>query len=106
MDLGIVGLWFLAVPSLTHLINKDLVTDWLRQWAYRRNDGAGSTLTYFLECPWCVSLWVALGTAWYPLLLTGWSWWLYPLLVLAVRYWTGVLESTLDTGDGPDIEIE
>lgn len=100
MDWGIVGLWFLTVPSLTHLVNKDVATDRLRQWAYNRSNGAESMLTYFLECPWCVSFWVAAATAPAVIEMADWTWGLYPFLVLAARYITGRLEG------GPPDQIE
>jgi hypothetical protein len=95
-------LWGLGVASVTRLIVSDAIMDWLHEWAYnrqtphQREQGDGTKLTYFLECPWCVSLWIAFATAWYPLLLTGWSWWLYPVLALAARYVVGLLATNLE----------
>lgn len=108
LDAVLTLLYFLALARLTRLIVADGATDWLREWSYNRdrrlNGGQDSKLTYFLECPWCVSLWLGLGSAWYLLLLTGWSWWWYPAVAFAASYVTGVFAANLE-GSGDDIEV-
>lgn len=84
--------YVLAVMRVTRLINFDTVLDWLRVWIGNRAAAArdaaieaesnGQTIIAeghtkrltrwngvfaFLQCPWCVGFWVAVGTAWLPL---------------------------------------
>jgi hypothetical protein len=105
MDLVIAGLWVLALARVTRLVVSDRLTDFLRIWAYRRSRGAETMLTYFVQCPWCVSMWLGLGSSWAVFLLTGWDWWLYPLLSLAGSYAVGVLAENLEPDDDAEIEI-
>ncbi len=98
------GLWALALARLTRLIVADRLTDFLRVWAYRRSKGAETYLTYFLQCPWCVSMWLGFGTAWV-------IWWhpapvLYILAALAASYLVGLMASNLEPDDDIEVEIE
>jgi hypothetical protein len=84
----------LAIMRVTRLINADTILDKLRlaiaqkmrqhhdladkiegdtaldenaSQYYRQRERRWSTLMYFVQCPWCVSMWLALATAWIPL---------------------------------------
>lgn len=50
----------LAVARVTRLITEDRVLVGLRQWVVRRW-GEDSTQSYFVHCPWCVSIYVGLA---------------------------------------------
>lgn len=88
----IAPVYVLAVMRLTRLINSDTVLDWLRMIPANKSHAARikagkarssgqretavvfdkaaerwSTVLYFLECPWCIGMWLCLGTAWIPL---------------------------------------
>lgn len=80
MSLGYVILalivYTLAVMRVVRLINADTILDGLRIAVERRaRDDARSerererwsTVTYFIGCPWCVSMWVAAATVWIPM---------------------------------------
>lgn len=93
MDLGYATLvlivYTLAVMRLTRLINGDKITDRLRLYPAGklraaqlvRAEALGhgqlqraadaerqierwDKVLYFIECPWCVGMWLAFGTAW------------------------------------------
>lgn len=102
-DALILLLWALALMRLTRLINADELTDPLRLWIMRRT-GPESKWSYFVQCPWCVSMWLGFATAAFPVWLTGVSWWWLPLLALAGSHLTGLL-AQLDDSDA-DIVIE
>lgn len=50
----------LATARLTRLITHDAILD--RPRALVQKHG-GDTLTYFVQCPWCVSTWAGAGVA-------------------------------------------
>lgn len=102
MDILVIILFVLAVSRLTRLVNKDYITDPLRLYVMRRFGGPNSVPAYFLSCPWCVSMWVALMVAPLVILATSLSFWLFPVLALAASQITG----WLDKFDPEDIEIE
>lgn len=94
-------LWVLALMRVTRLINADEITDPIRL-AIMRRTGPESKWSYFVQCPWCVSMWLGVPTA---ALMVWWmdaSWWWVPLLGLAGSHLTG-LAAQLDSSD---IEIE
>lgn len=101
LSILLLALYALAIMRLTRLINADEITDPIRMWAANKY-GPESTLYYFLTCPWCVSIWLALGTAWIPLLLVDLPLWLWVFLGLAVSHLTGLAASL----DSTDVEIE
>ena len=59
---------------LTRLINSDTILDAPRI-ALARKFGAGSTVVYFLNCPWCVGMWLSLLSAPAVVVVLGWPWW-------------------------------
>ena len=97
--LFVLAVWAVAVARVTRLVNFDAVLDPVRIKLGERF-GTSSTLIYFIGCVWCVSIWVAFGTAWIPILLTDLSWWFYPLIALAASHLAGIAsplsEDTLD----------
>lgn len=103
MSLGYVILvlviYVLAVMRLVRLINADTILDPLRIVIARRaRDDARSeaerdrwsTVEYFVTCPWCVSVWLAAGSAWIPVVIVGWPLWWWPLIGLATSHLVGV----------------
>lgn len=105
MDLVILGLWWLALARATRLLTKDMITDFIRIWAFKRTKGQTTALSYFTTCPWCVGMWVSLTSAWSVILLTGWSWWLYPLLFLAGSHVVGLMAENFESDDDVEIEV-
>lgn len=104
MDLlGVVALalYVLAVARVTRLITEDVITEPLRLHIERRFGGE-SMVAYLFSCAWCMSLWVALVTAWAVVDLAGLPTWLWAPLALAASHLTGLLASM----GGEDIEIE
>lgn len=93
--------WVLALARVTRLINADEITDPLRIWVMHKT-GVESTWTYFVQCPWCVSMWIGLATAWLPLVLTDAPLWLWPFIALGGSHVTGVLAGL----DRENIEID
>lgn len=79
----------IALARVTQLINGDLITDPIRAWAMNRW-GETSTPVYFLECPWCVSIWLGFPAAWLTTSLAGLSAWFIPLLALASSHLVGL----------------
>ena len=101
--------WWLAVDGLavfrlSVLITRDLITDGLRHklgapWQIKTYEGgrmtrSGTGARYWLwqlcMCPWCVSIWLALGVL---LLTVYWpDGWQYPAFLLALSGIAGFLE--------------
>lgn len=119
MSLGyqilVLAVYALAVARLTRLINMDTVADPLRvaltrrfndaralaveseaagrahaQSRHRRAQARWGKALYFIGCPWCVGMWVALGTAWAPLYAHDHPVVRYLGVVLAVSHLVGV----------------
>lgn len=103
MNLGcvvlILVLYVLACARVTKLINSDVVFDPIRLAAARRarNTEASesekrrwATLTYFLECAWCVGMWICLAGAYPVVRLIGWPAWALVPVALAASYLIGV----------------
>lgn len=129
MTLIVLVVWVLAVARATRLINADTILDPPRLWvatravqarnAVREAQSLGQAVRVgilerparrwekflaFVQCPWCVGMWVALLSAWAPMVLLSWftrPWWLdavvYLALVLAASHIVGVLARFADT---------
>ncbi|QWY84355.1 membrane protein [Mycobacterium phage Knocker] len=129
MTVIVLVVWVLAVARATRLINADTLLDPPRLWVATRAVQAradanesrdlGQAVRHvrldtiasrwekflaFIQCPWCVGMWVALASAWAPMLLLSWfdrPWWLdavvYLALVLAASHMVGVLARFADT---------
>lgn len=86
----LVLLAVLATARVTRLVNADTILDGPRAWITRRL-GSGHTLVYFVQCPWCVSIWAGAAVA-----AATYAWHAYGavqvlLLLLAASYVTGSL---------------
>jgi hypothetical protein len=132
MGLDVVAVavvYVLAVARVTRLVNADVVFDPVRLWVARRLSSAArgaveleslgslslgaarlrrvqsrwGAVSYFLGCPWCVSVWVAAFTAWVPLWFAGNRVAVYVGVVLAVSHVVGLGARLAD--DGEDVEI-
>lgn len=99
------GLWVLALARVTRLVVADRLTDFLRIWAYHRSQGAESLLTYFVQCPWCVSMWLAFATAWIIWFQVDLPGYMYPLVALSGSYLVGLLATNLEDHEDIDVEI-
>lgn len=103
LDITTIVLWTLSLVRVTRLLTRDRITDFIRLAIYRRG-GPDTALAYFATCPWCQGLWLALATAWAPILLIEWSWWYYPLLALSTSYVVGIFSDALEPPDDAEIE--
>lgn len=71
---------------------------------YRRRESRWSTVTYFIGCPWCVSMWIAAGTVWIPMWHSGNKVAQYVGILLAVSYLVGLAAPL--SADDDDVTIE
>lgn len=87
----VLALYVLALTRLTKLVNDDVITDPFRSRLARRFNSTHPTLVYFVECPWCVSVWLGAATA--PLVteVLGLPWYFMVLLTLAGSEITGLI---------------
>ncbi|AEJ94577.1 hypothetical protein FDI63_gp007 [Mycobacterium phage ChrisnMich] len=128
MSLGefvlVLVVYALAVMRLTRLINADTILDRprlaiagkarearlvmlearahgqeARAQLYQRRMVRWNTLMYFVQCPWCVGMWLALGTAWVPLYFHTNPVAQYLGVALAVSHLIGVCARFADTED-------
>jgi len=124
----IVFAYLLSVARITRLINADTIIDQLRlipankahvarntanearrggqrttAAAYDARARKWSTVLYFIECPWCVSMWVALSTAWLPLYFSDNPVVQYVGAALAASHLVGMFAFAADT---EEIEVE
>lgn len=99
----ILGIYVLALARVTRIVTRDTILDGARLTLIRLL-GPGNPLVYFLSCPWCAGLWLALGTAWIPAtLLLGWPWWAFLPLGLAANYVVAMLDQ-LDQAENITVE--
>lgn len=132
MDLGYATLvlivYTLAVMRLTRLINGDKITDRLRLYPAGklraaqlvRAEALGhgqlqraadaerqierwDKVLYFIECPWCVGMWLAFGTAWVALFFSENVVARYFAVALAASHLIGVMARFADT---EEIDVE
>jgi hypothetical protein len=57
MNLGKVALLGLATYRATKLIMEDEILRTPREWVEEKVSGS-QKLSYFIYCPWCISIWV------------------------------------------------
>lgn len=56
LDLVVYGL---ATYRLTRLITRDVITDSLREWVWKRRPPENSKIGYLFTCEWCMSIYTA-----------------------------------------------
>lgn len=121
-----VAVWVLAVARVVRLVNVDVVFDPVRiavarraakagiiandardAWAtvWRRREARWNLLAYYLECPWCVGLWVAAGSAWIPLWHAGNPVARYVGIVLAGSFVVGLLARLANDEQVDTVEV-
>lgn len=98
----VLVIYVLAVARLTRFVNFDVAFDPFRI-AVARRFGPESTWVYFLGCPWCVGLWIAIAAAGIPVRLMGMDWWAIFPVGLAASYLVGLL-APLSSDEDMDIE--
>jgi len=106
LSLLLLTLWTLALARITRLVVADRLTDFLRVWAYRRSRGAETYTTYFLQCPWCMSMWLGFASSPLLWLQVDWPWFAYPLVSLAGSYAVGLMAENLESDDDVDVRVE
>lgn len=124
----IAPIYVLAVMRLTRLINADTILDRFRLIPASRAHSARivardaratgqhetaalhdkkaarwAMVLYFLECPWCVGMWLCLGTAWLPLFFADNRLVQYIGVALAASHLIGVFAFAADT---EEVEVE
>jgi hypothetical protein len=125
----VLTIYVLTCARITRLINSDMILDRPRLWVVGRlrhhQDAvkeAGlkgqhsvveihgahvrrwANLHYFLECPWCVSIWVCLALAYPAVRLVCWPWWAALPVALAASHLIGVFAFAADTEDTEVVE--
>lgn len=123
LALTILAVYVLALARLTRLVNADTILDRPRlaiearrreyetitdqeislgkqpdivsHW--QRREHRWATAFYFVQCPWCVGMWLALFTAWLPVRLLNWPWLASLPIALAASHLVGVCARFADT---------
>lgn len=106
----VLVIYVLAVARLTRLINADTILDRPRlaiasaaKASHVAGDDAGesrwSTALYFVQCPWCVGMWLCLLTAWVPIWYSDNVVARYLGVALAASHLIGVFAFAADTED-------
>lgn len=72
----------LAVFRLTRLFVFDHITEDIRNYFGKFENGAGKTISVLLNCPWCTGIWMALITVFSFYFFPPFSW--YAILVIAL----------------------
>lgn len=88
----LVVLVMLSTYRLTRLVTADELSQPAREWLVSRH-GPDSRLTYFIECPWCVSVWLAVPIAWLGLVHRAQTWAQVLGLALSASAVTGLISS-------------
>jgi hypothetical protein len=120
-----LAIYLLAVARITRLINADTIMDPLRISIAGRSRShlkiAQSIQAFqekdelyqhhrklmfrwertleFVQCPWCVGMWVALFAAPAPVWFLHWSWWTTLPVALAASHLVGVTAALASTED-------
>lgn len=98
----ILGIYVLAVARLTRLVNFDAILDRPRMY-YAKKVRHRRTWVYFITCPWCVGLWLALAAAVLPVWLLRWPWWAVAPLGLACSHVIGL---AAPLASDPEVVVE
>lgn len=103
-DLIVLAGWFLAVARVTRFVIRDELTESARIWFMHRkwHGGPTSLLAYFVNCSWCISMWVAMFSTPVAVYMAGRTWPQAILLALGASYFTGMMSRL----DNDDVEIE
>ncbi len=61
MTLGFLELTILGLATfrITRLITRDVITERLRNWVWKKFPPETSKFGYLFTCEWCMSIWVA-----------------------------------------------
>lgn len=109
VELFLAGVIYqLALMRVTRLINADTILDRPRlaiasaaKAARIAGDDAGetrwSTALYFVQCPWCVSMWLAIFTTWILVWILHLPWWATIPIALAASHVVGICARFADT---------
>lgn len=120
----VLAIYTLAIARVTRLVNADTILDKPRIWlagrardamlmsqeaaahgqverdrVFRATAARWNTALYFVQCPWCVGMWLALAAAYLPVWLIGWPAWALLPVGLAVSHIVGVSARFADTED-------
>lgn len=120
--------YVLAVMRLTRLINGDTILDWLRAIPMNKAHAARNAMNqarrsgqlttaamlekqsrrwsmvlYYLECPWCVGMWIVFATVWLPMFFAHVVVVQYIGFALAASHLIGVFAFAADT---EEVEVE
>jgi hypothetical protein len=124
----VLAVYVLALARLTRLINADKITDRLRTYPasklreatlvhteavahgqtaraamFRDRMARWDKVLYFVQCPWCVGMWLAFGTVWAPMYFHENPVVRYVAVALAASHLIGVCARFADT---EEIDIE
>lgn len=108
----ILAIYVLACARLTRLLNADTILNPIHLWVAGRKldpDRSASEqerwgkLLYWMECPWCVGLWICVAAAYLPVWLIGWPWWMFVPVGLAASHLVGVFAFA---ANDEDIKVE
>lgn len=91
-DLIILAGWYLAVAEVTYLITAARISDDARIWFMHRrwHGGPNSMLADFVNCPWCMSVWISAASTAVPVYMAGRTWPQAILLAFGAAFCTGV----------------
>lgn len=100
----LVVLAVIATYRATRLINADVITAPFRRWVCRLDgeltDDEVGRWTYFITCPWCVSIWVGTIIATVTVLWGDNRVVLIGLLALTASALTGIIAGLVDLMEG------
>lgn len=124
LEIVVLVIYTLAAARITRLINADTILDPIRLaivntaaaaetardeanslgqparfLAFDRRMRRWKTVRYFMQCPWCVGLWLSLASAILPVIIIGWPWWTFLFVALAASHLIGVFAFAADTED-------
>ncbi|NJQ00216.1 DUF1360 domain-containing protein [Streptomyces sp. PLAI1-29] len=96
MDFPVFLLALGAVARVTRFVNLDALAGPLRAWFIRRG-GPESKLVTLVECPWCLSVWVAAAVVPLAFLYGHTLWFQIPATALTVSYLYGAAARFVET---------
>lgn len=86
----------ISTYRLTRLATYDQVSFQIRLWIIRRVKPT-NPIAYFIQCPWCMSIWIGAVVALYLILGLDLSWMMFTPMVLVFSAVTGFLAEKYDT---------